>query len=328
MKKRRWGKGLMLAGSLLVLAALLLTISNLWEENRAQRASAAVLAVLEESIEARRAQSASSAQETPQIDAQPELQMTDAQGRRVDWPTDAQGAPMPWPTDASGNPAAETTDALGAIHRWADLPAADWPAAPDGSLLPYVTDAQGCTMPWPTDDAGLPMRREALVQNWRDFVEQLYREILESAAQPEFVRNPQMQMPTYKIDGRAYIGVLEVPSKDLTLPVMSEWSYSALRIAPCRYAGSAYSGDLVIAGHNYARHFSPVKRLKAGDKVDFTDADGNVFHYVVSKLETLEKTEVDRMIDADGWDLTLFTCNSGGSRRVAVRCVMESCAGS
>ena len=52
-----------------------------------------------------------------------------------------------------------------------------------------------------------------------------------------------------------YIGVLQIPSLDLTLPVISDWSYPALQIAPCRYEGSAYDGGMVIAGHNFDSHF-------------------------------------------------------------------------
>ena len=41
------------------------------------------------------------------------------------------------------------------------------------------------------------------------------------------------------VDGNSYMGVLEIPDLDLTLPVMADWSYPKLRVAPCRYMGSA-----------------------------------------------------------------------------------------
>ena len=62
--------------------------------------------------------------------------------------------------------------------------------------------------------------------------------------------------------------------------------------------------------------------LAAGDQVSFTDADGNVFHYEVVLLETLSHTAVGKMASGD-WDLTLFTCTSGGGSRYAVRCVRK-----
>ena len=143
-----------------------------------------------------------------------------------------------------------------------------------------------------------------------------------AARQPAFVLNPEMEMPTEKINGNYYIGVLEIPSLGLELPVMSDWSYPRLRTAPCRYKGSAYSGDLIIAGHNYARHFSGIKRMSPGDEVRFTDADGNLFLYKVAELETLGGADVEKMQSGD-WELTLFTCTYGGRSRVAVRCELQ-----
>lgn len=138
---------------------------------------------------------------------------------------------------------------------------------------------------------------------------------------PDYILNPNMEMPTEAIDGNEYIGVLEIPTLDLKLPVMSDWSYPKLKIAPCRYVGSAYVGDLVIAAHNYTAHFGHLKSLHIGDEITFTDVDGNVFLYEVLELETLMPTAIEEMTDGD-WDLTLFTCTIGGKSRVTVRCVL------
>lgn len=101
---------------------------------------------------------------------------------------------------------------------------------------------------------------------------------------------------------------------------MSSLSYPKLKIAPCRYAGSAYLNNLVIAAHNYERHFGGLKRLTVGDAVRFTDVDGNVFNYTVVELEQLEPYQAAEMRSGE-WDLTLFTCTLGGQHRVTVRCV-------
>ena len=121
------------------------------------------------------------------------------------------------------------------------------------------------------------------------------------------------------IDGYSYIGVLTIPSLGLELPVMSDWSYPQLRIAPCRYSGSVATGDLVIAAHNYSRHFGPIKNLTAGDKVYFADLNGAVTAYEVVEVDILNPTAIEEMTDS-GFDLTLFTCTYGGKSRVTVRC--------
>lgn len=136
---------------------------------------------------------------------------------------------------------------------------------------------------------------------------------------PDYIRFPNMEMPTTKIRNYDYIGVLEIPVLQLELPIMSTWDYTRLRIAPCRYQGSAYLQNLILCAHNYASHFGQIKNLSIGDNVTFTDVDGNVFSYQVAAMETLAPTAVEEM-EAGEWDLTLFTCTIGGSTRVTVRC--------
>ncbi len=130
-------------------------------------------------------------------------------------------------------------------------------------------------------------------------------------------------MPTLEIDGNIYIGILDVPSLDLSLPVMLDWDYEKLKISPCRYDGSYYTHDLVIAGHNYAKHFSPLKWIDIGSDVYFTNVEGKIFRYHVDNRETLKPDQVKDMVKKTDWDLTLFTCNTGGSSRCTIRCTQE-----
>ena len=137
---------------------------------------------------------------------------------------------------------------------------------------------------------------------------------------PAYLLDPGREMPAVEVDGSRYIGVLEVPALGLELPVMETWSYPNLRVAPCRYSGSAYQDDMIVAAHNYKTHFGQLKELRPGDEVRFTDTEGNVFRYAVAELETLGKYDIEEMTSGD-WDLTLFTCTYGGQSRVTVRCL-------
>lgn len=139
----------------------------------------------------------------------------------------------------------------------------------------------------------------------------------QAAAEKELY--PNLEMPVVTIDGYDYIGWIELPALELTLPVMSEWDAARLKIAPCRYSGSVYSGDLVIAAHNYASHFGRLSALSPGDEVIFTDADGREFRYAVADAEILPPTAVEEMT-AGEWPLTLFTCTYGGRTRLTIRC--------
>lgn len=136
---------------------------------------------------------------------------------------------------------------------------------------------------------------------------------------PDYFVAPEMEMPKSSVGEYDYIGVLDIPALGMNLPVVGELSYSALKVAPCRYTGSAYQDDLIIAAHNYSGHFGKIKRLQAGDDVFFTDMDGNLFSYQMVSMEVLKDTAVKDMYSGE-YDLTLFTCTYSGESRVTIRC--------
>ena len=130
-----------------------------------------------------------------------------------------------------------------------------------------------------------------------------------------------MEMPAIEIDGERYVGVLCIPSLGLELPIMEECTERGLKTSPCLYEGNVYENNMVIAGHNYRKHFSGLKTLQEGTLLTFTDADGNVFSYNVAWSEILQPSDIEKMTDAKEWDITLFTCTYGGNERYAVRCI-------
>ena len=127
------------------------------------------------------------------------------------------------------------------------------------------------------------------------------------------------EMKIKDIDGYGYIGYLSVPVLNLELPVMSEWDYGRLKIAPCRYYGSVKTDNLVIAAHNYRFHFGYLGSLTPGDMIIFTDMDSVNYRYTVTSVELLMPTDVEKVKDT-GDDLILYTCTYGGSKRITVRC--------
>ena len=152
----------------------------------------------------------------------------------------------------------------------------------------------------------------------------------EGAAAPPVATAADYEMPTKMIDGYEYIGRIIIPSLEIDLPVMKEWDYERLQISPCRFTGSYKMDDMVICAHNFDSHFSPIKWIDIGVDVEFISVDGIVYKYIVSNRETVQPTSVKEMIENDNnskskadWDLTLFTCNTGGQTRCAVRCVRK-----
>lgn len=141
----------------------------------------------------------------------------------------------------------------------------------------------------------------------------------ETDTEPPSEKTDSGKMTVIEIDGYGYIGYLSIPALALELPVMSEWDYNRLKIAPCLYYGSVKTDNMVIAAHNYTRHFGKLSQLKPGDIIRFTDMDGTVYTYQVGDLETLPPTATKEMIASD-WELSLYTCTYGGGSRVTVRC--------
>lgn len=158
----------------------------------------------------------------------------------------------------------------------------------------------------------------ALLQKVRKQID-VTKETAEEAPEKVFEEIAPQEMPTIEVDGYECIGILSIPVLELELPILTDWNYEKLKIAPCLYHGSYYEGDFVIAGHNYEGHFKKLSQLQAEDLIVFTDVSGRERAYEVVLLETLPGNATEEMITA-GFDLSLYTCTPGGASRVTVRC--------
>ena len=136
---------------------------------------------------------------------------------------------------------------------------------------------------------------------------------------PDYLKTPDMEMPTKEIDGVYYVGYLNIPSLDLELPICDDINEANLLLAPCRDSGTAYKKNLVIGAHNYNKHFGRIGRIPYGEEVIFTDLDGNKFSYKVVDIEILQPNQYEELCSAEK-PLTLFTCTWGGRERIVVRC--------
>ena len=159
---------------------------------------------------------------------------------------------------------------------------------------------------------------QASVELLPQLVEEIERP-KETVAEEEIQSAEDDTMTEVTIDGHSYIGYLTIPALNLQLPIMADWDYDKLQIAPCRYSGTLKGGDLVLMAHNYEKHFGKLSKLSEGDIVIFTDMDGIVTQYEVIARDVLNPTAVEEMTAGD-FDLTLFTCTYGGQSRVTVYC--------
>lgn len=176
------------------------------------------------------------------------------------------------------------------------------------------------------EDAQAGQEAESLLESVEAVIDENIVRLPTVIKQPDEAQNPEPldpQMPVVMLDGYEYVGYVEIPALELKLPVMSEWDYTRLKIAPCRQFGSSRTDDLVIAAHNYESHFGHLKDLSIGDTVTFTDMEGIVSTYAIEKIETLDPNAVDA-VQNSGYDIVLYTCTKGGQTRVTVFCNREA----
>lgn len=186
-----------------------------------------------------------------------------------------------------------------------------------GALLLHLNNRQEAS------SAG-ELSRDALEKIVEQIPEKPNEDALRLDLTPPQLLNPEdFRMTEVEIDGYGYIGYLSLPRLKLELPIMADWDYGRLQIAPCRYAGTLRGNDLVLMAHNYASHFGRISELSAGDRVIFTDMDGVATVYIVVGLDILPPGAVEEMT-AGHYDLTLFTCTYGGASRVTVYCDRET----
>ena len=121
------------------------------------------------------------------------------------------------------------------------------------------------------------------------------------------------------ISGYDYIGLINIPSLNIKLPIMRETDYDRLAISPCKYYGNITTNDLVLCAHDYVNQFGRISNLKEDDIVIITDVLGNNYVYKVVLTEELNPTDITNMIDSP-FDLTLYTCSYGALKRITVRC--------
>ena len=193
-----------------------------------------------------------------------------------------------------------------------------------GALLVLTALGVTCFNLWREEQAGIHAD-----QAMEQLLEQMPRETIPAtpdmpAQDPEVPFVPQEStyrtMPEVVIDGVPYIGYLNIPALKLELPVIGESSEENLEIAPCRFYGTVYQKNFVIGGHRYRRHFRKLSTLGYGERLSFTDMDGNIYIYEVVECEVVEPYEAEYLCSGD-WDLSLFTCTPGGMTRVVLRCL-------
>ena len=163
----------------------------------------------------------------------------------------------------------------------------------------------------------------SLLRSWREAKQ---RETLSEAVQKmqELLSEPAAgvpegrsgeDMPRLEINGRDYIGLLELPERGIVLPVAADWDTGLFSFRPARYSGTLYGGTLFIGGSYSDICFAFVGQLDAGDRVSFTDVQGVRYTFTVSRITHNATIKISELRSLDT-PLLLFAKN-GNSYLVA-----------
>jgi len=164
----------------------------------------------------------------------------------------------------------------------------------------------------------------------QDYNRQLYAEKQRNLTNLEACEAPAADLTAYGIEDEI-IGVLEMPTMELTMPVYLGASddHLAAGAAVLGNTSAPIGGDntnCVIAGHRGWRgadYFRYIDRLQAGNTVRLTNL-WETLTYTVADIQIIQPHEVEKIKIQPNRDLlTLITCHpyaSGGKQRYVVYC--------
>ena len=164
----------------------------------------------------------------------------------------------------------------------------------------------------------------------QEYNRQLYKEKQCNLTDLEACEEPAADLTAYGIEDEI-IGVLEIPTMELTMPVYlgASDAHLAAGAAVLGNASAPIGGNstnCVIAGHRGWRgadYFRYIDRLQMGDTVTLTNLWGTLT-YTVADIQIIQPHEVEKIKIQQGRDLlTLVTCHpyaSGSKQRYVVYC--------
>ncbi len=133
---------------------------------------------------------------------------------------------------------------------------------------------------------------------------------------PEKGTDPRM--PQRELEGENFVGILEVPSFERTLPIGALWKREKATRFPCRYGGSLYENNLILGGSDGPGQLDFVKQISNGDTVFITDLTGLRVEYRVTEIRQTKDVSTTNLA-AEG-ELVLFARNTYSLDYTVIRC--------
>ena len=142
---------------------------------------------------------------------------------------------------------------------------------------------------------------------------------------PDLAEDDGVGEPSRTVTG---IGILEIPSIELKMPVSYGASETSLKVSAgwvSQTSSIGGFGNAVIAGHRnyaYGSHFNRLGELSSGDSIQYTPTEGETVQFIVTDtLDVLPGDPAAFEQPEDVQMLTLYTCTPihAATHRLLVR---------
>lgn len=182
----------------------------------------------------------------------------------------------------------------------------------------------------PESDAEEPMPRAELYAAMQAYNETIYSEGQSGLCDP-WDTGSTIDLCAYGLEQDEPIGVLQIPSIDVSLPLYSGASYAHLDKGAAVLSQTSFpiggeNTNSVIGAHrgwNAEDYLRDVEEVQLGDEIIVTNFWGEM-HYTVSEIKIIEPDDISQILIQDGRELlTIFTCHpyaSGGRYRYLLIC--------
>lgn len=132
--------------------------------------------------------------------------------------------------------------------------------------------------------------------------------------------NSERSMPVLNVDGRDYVGIVQLPDRGVRLPVLSDWSEESAHLTAGIYRGTASNGNLIIGAGNTPGQFYSLSQVDDGESAVFTDVTGAEYRYEVTSVETIETSKFETVsAHQEPWQLVLFAPSFSGIQQTVIR---------
>ncbi len=129
-------------------------------------------------------------------------------------------------------------------------------------------------------------------------------------------------MSAMEIKNESFVGIIEVPKFDCSLPIRETWKKSKADNYPCKYLGSIYDGSLIIGGSDNDGQLDFARLIENYDNVFITDMTGSRYKYTVSDIRRTKDVSTEYLTSVDA-DLVIFAKNSFSFDYTVIRCEFD-----